>query len=175
MQNEVYIALGSNIEPRESFIEQAIDRLDQHKEITVLKSSPVYQTKPVGYTKQGQFLNMVILVETGLPPSALLNTTQTIEQQLGRERDIRFGPRTIDIDILLYGEEKVDLEQLSIPHPRMTERAFVLVPLCALNESLIIKGQTIRSFIDQLDDHELRGVELYNNVGCAASGNPWTI
>ncbi|SHH82878.1 MULTISPECIES: 2-amino-4-hydroxy-6-hydroxymethyldihydropteridine diphosphokinase [Virgibacillus] len=127
--NHVYIALGTNIEPRERFLKEGLRLLQEHAQIHVTKTSSIYQTAPVGYTEQSDFLNMVIEVETSCLPLELLAYCQQIENELGRKRIIRFGPRTIDLDILLYNQENIEMERLTIPHPRMHERAFVLVPL----------------------------------------------
>ncbi len=130
-QREVtaYVALGSNIEDREAYLEQAIARLDESREIRVLARSSIYETEPVGYTEQACFLNMVLEVETTLTALDLLRSMLDIENRLGRSRDIHWGPRTIDLDLLLYGEEKISSPELIVPHPRMLERAFVLIPL----------------------------------------------
>ncbi|MDV2583228.1 2-amino-4-hydroxy-6-hydroxymethyldihydropteridine diphosphokinase [Alkalibacillus haloalkaliphilus] len=161
MQYKVYIALGSNIEPREQYLNKAIETLDSLNELNIIDTSPVYQTKPVGYTKQGQFLNMVVLAETDLSPEQLLKETQSVEKELGRERDIRFGPRTIDLDILMFGDQTIQLDHLTVPHPRMVERAFVLVPLKDLNPQLHIEGTSVQTYIERLDETEIEGVELY--------------
>lgn len=128
-----YIALGSNITPRYGYLDQAIKMLTKSENICVKKVSSVYETDPVGVTDQASFLNMVIEVETTLTSIELLDVCQRIEQTLGRKRIIRWGPRTIDLDILLYNQENMKTERLVIPHPRMHERAFVLVPLHEIN------------------------------------------
>jgi len=124
-----YIAIGSNIGERYENMKQAITHLDTHDEIEVEQESDVYETDPVGYTDQPQFLNMVIRVKTTLKPEALLKEQLRIELLLGRKREIRFGPRTIDLDLLIYDNVSMETELLILPHPRMMERAFVLVPL----------------------------------------------
>lgn len=96
----------------------------------------MYETDPVGYAGQGPFLNMVVRVETGLPPVALLELGRRLEAERGRERTFRNGPRTLDVDILLFGDRSVRAEGLTIPHPRMTARPFVLVPLLELDPEL---------------------------------------
>jgi 2-amino-4-hydroxy-6-hydroxymethyldihydropteridine diphosphokinase len=125
----VYIGLGSNIEDREFHLKEAIRLLQLHPDINIRRCSSIYETDPVGFTEQPAFLNMVIQVETKLVPAELLNHMFAVEQQLGRIRDIRWGPRTIDLDLLLYGKHQFSEPELVIPHPRMAERAFVLVPL----------------------------------------------
>ncbi|MEX2459884.1 MAG: 2-amino-4-hydroxy-6-hydroxymethyldihydropteridine diphosphokinase [Paenibacillaceae bacterium] len=128
--NEIaYIGLGSNIEDRELHLTEAIRFIQQHPAIQIRRCSSIYETDPVGFTEQAVFLNMVIQVETYLKPAELFSYMLTVEQQLGRVRDIRWGPRTIDLDLLLYGQQQSNEPELFIPHPRMTERAFVLVPL----------------------------------------------
>src|SRR5699024_9230331 len=110
-----YIGLGSNIEPREDHLSAAIQLLGENKTITVDQQSAVYQTKPVGYTEQADFLNMVVQITTSLSALALLDACQSIEQELGRRRGIRFGPRTIDLDILWYDNQKIETERLTVP------------------------------------------------------------
>src|SRR5699024_9732614 len=127
--NRAYIGLGSNIEPKEQYLLQAIEQLKSHKEISVTKISSIYETPPVGYTDQNTFLNMTLEIETSLKNIELLRACQAIEKNLDRERTIKNGPRTIDLDILLFNHEYRELDGLEIPHPRMKERAFVLVPL----------------------------------------------
>ncbi|QAY67413.1 2-amino-4-hydroxy-6-hydroxymethyldihydropteridine diphosphokinase [Paenibacillus protaetiae] len=127
--SQAYVALGSNIGDRESLLRQAIDRLDGQDGVRVSRISSVYETEPVGYTDQPSFLNMVIAVQSELPPVELLKTLLHEEKELGRTRDIRWGPRTIDLDLLLYDSVEMETEELVLPHPRMMERAFVLVPL----------------------------------------------
>ncbi|MFX3631650.1 MAG: 2-amino-4-hydroxy-6-hydroxymethyldihydropteridine diphosphokinase [Candidatus Pristimantibacillus sp.] len=124
-----YIALGSNLGERELLLRQAVEQLHAHPDIEVKRISGIYETDPVGYTDQPAFLNMVMAVETSLAPLELLHVLQDAEQLLGRVRDIRWGPRTIDLDLLLYHDVQMDEEELTLPHPRMMERAFVLVPL----------------------------------------------
>jgi 2-amino-4-hydroxy-6-hydroxymethyldihydropteridine diphosphokinase len=131
----VYLALGSNIGDRETNLRAAIERLPAAG-IAVLRESAIYETEPVGYTKQRWFLNMVVEAETGLFPMQLLTRTGKIERALGRVRGMHNGPRTIDIDILLYGNAVVRAPRLEIPHPRMHERRFVLAPLADLAPDL---------------------------------------
>lgn len=126
---EAYVALGSNIGDREKLLQSALDLIGGYPGIKLERVSAVYQTDPVGYTDQPPFLNMVAAVRTSLEPILLLRALLALEQQLGRTREIRFGPRTIDLDLLLYGQVSMDQEELTLPHPRMLERAFVLVPL----------------------------------------------
>ncbi|SFM50671.1 2-amino-4-hydroxy-6-hydroxymethyldihydropteridinediphosphokinase [Gracilibacillus orientalis] len=135
---KVYIALGSNIQPRLTYLDQAIEELAKHDKIVINGQSSVYETDPVGFVDQEQFLNMVIEIETDLDPNSLLNVCQTIEQNFGRKREIKWGPRTIDLDILVYDQEDIETERLILPHPRLHERAFVLIPLAEINPFLYI-------------------------------------
>lgn len=111
--------------------------LDSFDEIKVVSTSSIYETDPVGYEDQDKFLNMVIKVNTSLGPFELLDTCLDIEQKLGRKREIKWGPRTIDLDILLYNNENIETENLTVPHPRMKERAFVMIPLMEIRNSTL--------------------------------------
>jgi 2-amino-4-hydroxy-6-hydroxymethyldihydropteridine diphosphokinase len=143
----VYLSLGSNLGDRESNLRAAIESLSSSG-IQVLRESPIYETEPVGYTEQGWFLNMVVEAETALFPMQLLTRTGKIERALGRLRTMRNGPRTIDIDILLYAHAVVRSPRLEIPHPRMHERRFVLAPLDDLAPDL--RHPVLRKSVRQL-------------------------
>jgi 2-amino-4-hydroxy-6-hydroxymethyldihydropteridine diphosphokinase len=145
----IYLSLGSNLGDREANLRAAIERLaapDQR----VLRTSPVYETEPVDYTHQGWFLNLVVEAETDLFPIQLLARIGKIERALGRVRTVAKGPRTIDIDILLYGRAVVRSAALEIPHPRMAERRFVLAPLADLEPGLRhpVTHRTVREMLD---------------------------
>ncbi|MEI4791129.1 2-amino-4-hydroxy-6-hydroxymethyldihydropteridine diphosphokinase [Bacillus sp. FJAT-53060] len=129
MNNTAYIALGSNIGKKETYLKEAVKKLHEHPDVQVELISSIYETTPVGYENQDDFLNMAVKISTSLRPEELLALTQEIEQELGRTREVRWGPRTADLDILLYNRENIETEQLVIPHPRMYERLFVLVPM----------------------------------------------
>jgi len=124
-----YLGLGSNIGERQEYLNKAIILLDNNEQIIVQKVSSFYDTEPVGYAEQDNFLNAVVEIKTTLEPLELIRVCQQIEAELGRVRTIRWGPRTIDIDILLYGKQEINEEDLIIPHPRMYERDFVMKPL----------------------------------------------
>lgn len=126
---DVFLGLGSNVGDRENQLKEAIRLLGEQPGIEVVKVSSFYETEPVGYVDQPDFLNLCIEIQTELSPKAVLESGLAIEQQLHRVRKERWGPRTLDIDILLYGDQIIEEEDLTIPHPRMTERAFVLIPL----------------------------------------------
>lgn len=129
MNNTAYIALGSNIGKKETYLKEAVKKLHEHPDVQVELISSIYETTPVGYENQDDFLNMAVKISTSLRPNELLALTQKIEQELGRTREVRWGPRTADLDILLYNRENIETEQLVVPHPRMYERLFVLVPM----------------------------------------------
>ncbi|MFS4466079.1 2-amino-4-hydroxy-6-hydroxymethyldihydropteridine diphosphokinase [Staphylococcus haemolyticus] len=126
---QAYLGLGSNIGDREQQLQDAIKIIDSIEGISVTKISPIYETAPVGYTEQPNFLNLCLEIETELEPKELLEYCLETEQRLHRVRDIRWGPRTLDVDILLYGDKVIEEDDLEVPHPRMGERAFVLIPL----------------------------------------------
>lgn len=130
-----YLGLGSNLGDRVSCIMSAVASL-QEKGALVLKRSAIIETDPVGGPPQDKFLNAVVKIETKLSPGELLSTCQVIERQLGRVRNVLNGPRTIDLDILLYDCLTIDTPQLKIPHPRMLERTFVLEPLKEIEPGL---------------------------------------
>lgn len=127
---QAYIALGTNIGNRGENINRAVWAVAALPNTAVTAVSRVYETKPVGYAKQDNFYNAVIRVETGLSSRALLGACLGIEAGMGRVRGIKNGPRIIDLDLLLYEDEVSNDEELTLPHPRMEERAFVLSPLC---------------------------------------------
>jgi 2-amino-4-hydroxy-6-hydroxymethyldihydropteridine diphosphokinase len=132
-----YLSLGSNLGDRRLNLKTAIDLMSRHPEIRVCEVSPLYETQPVGYVDQPDFLNLVVRIETTLLPENLLKFTRSTELVLGRQRDIRWGPRTIDIDILLIDQQVMDTAELTIPHPRMAERAFVMLPLADIAKDLV--------------------------------------
>lgn len=160
MNNTAYIALGTNIGNRESYLHSALQAI-QEKDIDIIGFSSIYETDPVGYEDQDRFLNMVIKVNTNLQPLDLLEVLQSIELESGRERKIRWGPRTLDLDILLFNQENIETERLIVPHPRMTERAFVLVPLAEIDQDVEIPAVTkpISLLLDELQDRE--GVRIW--------------
>ncbi|KGX90108.1 2-amino-4-hydroxy-6-hydroxymethyldihydropteridine pyrophosphokinase [Pontibacillus halophilus JSM 076056 = DSM 19796] len=160
--NIAFIALGSNIGDREAYLKKAVEQLDYVLEVSVVRTSSIYETIPVGYTEQDDFLNMVVEVKTTYSAESLMAFCQSIEHELEREREIRFGPRTIDLDILMYNQENIETEQLIIPHPRMHERAFVLVPLFELNATLHVPGsnRTVAQLLSELRE-EQKGVQVW--------------
>lgn len=158
--NKAFIALGTNIEPRKTHLNKALTALEEGESIKITKKSSIYETEPVGYLDQKSFLNMVIEIDTSFTAINLLKYCQSIEQELGRERTIRFGPRTIDLDILVYNEEDKSTDRLTIPHPRMHERAFVLIPLNEIAPDLFIKtlGKDVHQLTKALSEEDKKGV-----------------
>ena len=138
-----FVGLGANLGDREATIRAALDLLAAEPEIEVVAVSRLRDTEPVGLTEQPRFLNGVAALETALPPRDLLGRLLAIERRLGRRREEgpRFGPRTIDLDLLLYEGAVVDEPGLAIPHPRLAERRFVLEPLADLDPSLEVPEQ----------------------------------
>jgi 2-amino-4-hydroxy-6-hydroxymethyldihydropteridine diphosphokinase len=136
-----YIGLGTNLGDREAVLRTALQLLAGEPGIELVASSSTRETDPVGYEDQPRFLNAAACVETELEPQALLDTMLSIERRLGRTRTgPRYGPRTIDLDLLLYGDDVVDEPGLRVPHPRLAERRFVLEPLAELDPALVVPG-----------------------------------
>lgn len=160
MKNRSFLSLGSNLGKREDSLYNAIKQLEDNGNITVVNYSSIYETDPVGYTEQNSFLNMVIEIATDYQPTVLLESCLEIEKRMGRTRIIRWGPRNIDIDILLFNDQRIETEKLQIPHPRMGDRAFVLVPLQEIDSEIIIPGinQTINDMVERLST---KGVRLW--------------
>jgi 2-amino-4-hydroxy-6-hydroxymethyldihydropteridine diphosphokinase len=147
-----YIGLGSNLGDREGFLRRAVELLGDEPEIDVIATSAVRETDPVDFVDQPRFLNAAVEVETSLSARGLLERLLSVEHALGRRRDgPRFGPRTIDLDLLLYGDEVVDEAGLTVPHPRLAERRFALEPLHELNPRLVVPGRgTVLDLISAL-------------------------
>lgn len=164
MKNNAFLSLGSNMGIREEFLKQAISRLHQSPNIEVTALSSIYETDPVGYTDQGLFLNMVVRISTTLSPLELLKLCLDVEKEMGRIREFKWGPRVIDLDILLYNKENIEMEALHIPHPRMRERAFVLVPLLEIDRSLVLPNSDtpLVEVLDEIPDKE--GVRLWKQI-----------
>jgi len=135
-----FIGLGTNLGNKEANLKTAILMLDNKGTIWVKKVAPFYQTAPWGYPEQDWFINTVVEIETTLSPHQLLNVLLNVEEKMGRLRNLRWGPRIIDLDLLTYGSAIINRPGLVIPHPRMTKRAFVLVPLADLDPDLVIPG-----------------------------------
>ena len=155
---KAFLSLGSNMGDRLEYLSKAIDKIAEIQGCNILNKSRVYETEPWGYENQEAFLNLCISVETYLSPYELLESLQTIELELDRVRKIHWGPRTIDIDILLFDDIICEDDKLTIPHPRMSERAFVLIPLYDIEKNLIIDGIKLEDLINKIDT---RGIKEY--------------
>ena len=149
-----YIGFGSNIGDRLAHIQNAICALSKAEGITLQKISSLYKTDPVGYEAQEQFLNGVAAIQTSLSPLSLLHTLKDIETAVGRQHRIRWGPREIDLDILIYGDLCLQTEKLVVPHPRMHLRSFVLVPLAEIAPNLVhpVFQESIQTLLNRLED-----------------------
>ncbi|MBW8011762.1 MAG: 2-amino-4-hydroxy-6-hydroxymethyldihydropteridine diphosphokinase [Chloroflexi bacterium] len=158
MKHKVYLALGSNLGASSANLQAAIDSLAP--DVHVLRQSPVYETAPWGFAEQNDFLNQVVEVETELSPEGLLAYLKHIEVQVGRTPNFRNGPRVIDIDILLFDNLVFESGNLTIPHPGLAERAFVLVPLADLNPSIIHPklDESVGELLSKLDTS---GIKTY--------------
>jgi 2-amino-4-hydroxy-6-hydroxymethyldihydropteridine diphosphokinase len=161
MVNVAFISLGSNIGNRYDYLSKAIEHLAKHSKIQLVNTSSVYETDPVGYEEQDLFLNMVIEVHTELSANELLDLCLKLELELGRKREMVWGPRTIDLDILLFNQENIKSEKLIIPHPRMLERNFVMIPLSEIKPDIIIPNieKPLDAWIKELPNKE--GVRIW--------------
>ena len=145
-----YIGLGANLGDREETIRRAVERLRGEQGIEIVAISSLRETEPVGYADQPRFLNGALAVDTGLSPRDLLARLLAVERELGRVRQagLRYGPRTIDLDLLLYGDRVVSEPELTVPHPRLEERRFVLEPLYELDPGLRLPdGRAVRELL----------------------------
>jgi 2-amino-4-hydroxy-6-hydroxymethyldihydropteridine diphosphokinase len=141
VSKSAFVGIGSNLGDREGNLRRAVELLSAEDGIDVVAVSEVRETDPVGPVEQGPFLNGAVRIETGLAPRELLERLLAVEERLGRVRRERWGPRTIDLDLLLYGDDVVDEPGLTVPHPRLHERRFALEPLSDLAPSLEIPGK----------------------------------
>ncbi|HPS41936.1 MAG TPA: 2-amino-4-hydroxy-6-hydroxymethyldihydropteridine diphosphokinase [Anaerolineaceae bacterium] len=154
----VFIALGTNLGDRMANLTHALELLQPQVQVT--EQSDVFETIPWGVRDQPLFLNQVIKGTTQLAPEELLDFLKAIETEMGREPSVRYGPRLIDLDILLYGDEQIQTERLQVPHPRMLERVFVMLPLAQLAPDLVIPG-THEPVIEVLDNLDPSGISIY--------------
>lgn len=159
--NKAYLGLGTNIGDRLGYLNQACEIIKECSNINLIKESKIYETKAWGYKNQGDFLNMCVEIQTNFSPEELLNFCHQIEEKLNRKRIIRWGPRTIDVDILFFNDLKLNSEKLIIPHPRVKDRAFVLIPLMDLNEELTIEDINIKDHLNLLTSEEKQEVKEF--------------
>lgn len=136
-----FVGIGSNLGDREAHVGRALELLAAEQGIEVVAVSELRETKPVGPVEQGPFVNGAVRLSTELSPRQLLERLLAVEQRLGRVRKERFGPRTIDLDLLVYGDEVIDEPGLTVPHPRLHERRFALEPVAELAPGLVIPGE----------------------------------
>lgn len=161
-----YLSLGSNLGDKRAYIEAAIAQLEAHQDIAVSQVSSYYLTEPIDCEDQDWFLNAVLKIKTRLTPETLLATCLAIERNLFRKRRIRLDPRTLDIDILLYEQiERVD-SNLTLPHPKMHQRAFVMVPLAEIEPHITIRNQTAQRLARSL--HRQTTVRIASSSGIPA-------
>lgn len=146
------IGIGSNQGESIRICLDVFDLLQKHPEINILSTSSLYRSKPMGLAGQDWFINAAALFETGLEPQSLLDLALELERNFGRVRTIRWGPRTLDIDILFYGNRRIDSPGLKIPHPRLHERLFVLAPLAEIEPDWVhpVLGLSVRDMLDRL-------------------------
>ena len=155
---EAFLALGGNIGDSRTILDRAVALLCDGKDITCTARSSNYVTPPWGMKYQPPFVNLCLAVETTLTPAKLLERTQEVELKLGRDRLVekRWGPRTCDIDILAYDDVKVSDRNLTLPHPLMFERAFVLVPLAEIAGDKVIAGKRVKDWVHKVDAAGIR-------------------
>ena len=151
---KAYLSLGSNLGDRLSNLKMAIMKMEESDSITLLELSPVYESEPVGKKDQSWFLNTVALAETSLEPLSLLDYLLEIEKSMGRQREIKWGPRNVDLDILLYDDLIIDSDRLILPHPQMHKRRFVLLPLVRINPELMhpLLKKTVKVLLRECPD-----------------------
>ena len=147
-----YISIGSNLGDRLGYIREAIRKLEHSKDVEICKASSVYETEPVGHEDQPRFLNMVLELKTTREPLSLLEHLLGIENQMGRKREQRWGPRNIDLDLLLYDDVVLNSDKLTLPHPRMHQRGFVLVPLAEIAPKVVLPSlkKTVERLLKEL-------------------------
>ena len=150
------LGLGSNLGDRRALLSAAISAIGETPGIEVVGVSPFVETDPVGGPEQPDYLNAVMVVDTTLQPEQLLEVAQRCEQQAGRVRTERWGPRTLDVDVLAYDGVTTSDPHLTLPHPRSTERAFVMTPWAAVDPTFVVLGRSVKEWSDSLDQSGVR-------------------
>lgn len=161
---DAWLGLGSNLGRRAHMLSAALEALAARKGLECVVTSSVYETDPVGITDQPPFLNMVAHFRCALSPEALLDALQELERKLKRIRTRRWGPRTIDVDVLLLGDLRIETERLTVPHPEMTKRQFVLVPLAELSPELVLPGGATAGELAEPDSEAVRRLGTLDEV-----------
>lgn len=156
--NKVYLSLGSNMGDKIQHLKDAVSIIKEYDRVSNVMVSSFYETAPVGYLDQDLFVNIALSLDTEMEPYEMLSLCQHVEEELKRKRIIRWGPRTIDVDILLFNDIISNDEKLTIPHPRMKERAFVIVPLYEIANDISIDGDSIESIYQALDKEDIRKI-----------------
>ncbi|MCL6471299.1 MAG: 2-amino-4-hydroxy-6-hydroxymethyldihydropteridine diphosphokinase [Firmicutes bacterium] len=158
-----YLSLGSNLGDRQGYLKEAVQIIGTTPGVNIIKVSSVYETEPIGDVPQGNFYNIIVKVKTGLSPHDLLALAQKVEAKLGRQRQLHWGPRTIDVDIIIYSEAQIDEEDLKVPHPEMLNRAFVLVPLVEIEPDIELPGNGfIRAYLDKVAGQGIKKIGSLN-------------
>ncbi|MFC3854072.1 2-amino-4-hydroxy-6-hydroxymethyldihydropteridine diphosphokinase [Salinispirillum marinum] len=158
--HQAFIGLGSNMDDPIAQLDKAIDALQRTEGVSLVAVSGYYRSQPIGPQDQDDFINAVVDISTNLEPEALLSVLQTIEQAQGRIRDRHWGPRTLDLDLLYYEGETRQSEMLTLPHPRITERAFVLIPLYDLAPDLVFQDHPLEHWLTLTDDQSVEHLSL---------------
>lgn len=156
------LGVGSNLGDRGAHLERALELFRSASEVEVVGVSPFVESDPVGGPEQPDYLNAVLVIDTKLSPEALLALAQHCEREAGRERAKRWGPRTLDVDVLAYGDVSRDDPELTLPHPRATERAFVLVPWATVDPRFVVAGRSVAEWVADIDTS---GVRTYVPTG----------
>jgi 2-amino-4-hydroxy-6-hydroxymethyldihydropteridine diphosphokinase len=163
--HDVYISVGSNLGDKLDNCLKGIAALTEFDQSMLLQCSRFFRTSPVDYTDQDWFVNAAVKIGTALDPLNLLDKLLAIQRHMGRKADtIRFGPRVLDLDILLYDDRVIRMPRLTIPHPRMHKRAFVLRPMCDINRAIVhpLLGKTVADLLNHLGDDDQRVIALEN-------------
>lgn len=156
--HKAYLSLGGNIGDRQGNLNRAVEILSESEGIKVTGVSSFYETDPWGFEDQEAFLNIAVEIETSLKPNELLEKCQYVESELKRVRLVHWGPRTIDVDILTYDDYTSQSAELTVPHPRMTERGFVLVPLAELAPELVVNNRTVSEWLLEVGQEGIRKI-----------------